>query len=207
VNAVTDVEWLRGTDPLPMLAYLLDAGAASDRKLRLFGAACSRRVWVSLDATAQAAVEVAEAFAEGVASDGELRAARLACRSAGGGAAWYAAATRAAVAARNAALSAQSGARTPAEPAAQADLLRDLFGPGRATPLLSPPPTAVLSLARRAYDERQLPEGTLLPTHLGALADALEALGCADAFLLAHIRSPGPHVRGCFALDALLDRT
>jgi hypothetical protein len=38
---------------------------------------------------------------------------------------------------------------------------------------------------------------------LAVLADALEEAGCADALLLAHLRSPGPHVRGCFALDAV----
>jgi len=33
------------------------------------------------------------------------------------------------------------------------------------------------------------------------LADALEDAGCADADLLEHLRSPGPDVRGCWALD------
>jgi hypothetical protein len=30
--------------------------------------------------------------------------------------------------------------------------------------------------------------------------------GCTDAELLAHLRSPGPHVRGCHAIEALLGR-
>lgn len=33
---------------------------------------------------------------------------------------------------------------------------------------------------------------------------ALEEAGLADAEVLAHLRSGGPHVRGCFALDAVL---
>lgn len=37
------------------------------------------------------------------------------------------------------------------------------------------------------------------------LADALEDAGCTDEFLLAHCRAaPDPHVRGCWALDAIL---
>jgi hypothetical protein len=41
-----------------------------------------------------------------------------------------------------------------------------------------------------------LPEGTLDPTRLAALADAIEDAGCTDADLLGHLRGPGPHVRG-----------
>jgi hypothetical protein len=37
------------------------------------------------------------------------------------------------------------------------------------------------------------------------LADALEqAAGCTDADILAHCRSEGPHVRGCWVADAVL---
>jgi hypothetical protein len=32
----------------------------------------------------------------------------------------------------------------------------------------------------------------------------LEDAGCADAEWLAHLRGPGPHVRGCRALGLLL---
>jgi hypothetical protein len=41
---------------------------------------------------------------------------------------------------------------------------------------------------------------------LAVLADALEEAGCADAGLLGHLRSRGPHVRGCWALDLILGR-
>jgi hypothetical protein len=41
---------------------------------------------------------------------------------------------------------------------------------------------------------------------LPVLADALEDAGCDRADLLAHLRGPGPHVRGCWALDLVLDR-
>jgi hypothetical protein len=41
---------------------------------------------------------------------------------------------------------------------------------------------------------------------LAVLADALEEVGCADEGILRHLRSDGPHVRGCFVVDAVLDR-
>ncbi|MGL4419725.1 MAG: hypothetical protein ACRCZF_03585 [Gemmataceae bacterium] len=41
---------------------------------------------------------------------------------------------------------------------------------------------------------------------LPILADALEDSGCADAEVLDHFRSPGPHLRGCWALDVVLQR-
>ena len=38
---------------------------------------------------------------------------------------------------------------------------------------------------------------------LPILADALEEAGCDDQRLLAHCRAEGPHVRGCWAVDAV----
>jgi hypothetical protein len=65
---------------------------------------------------------------------------------------------------------------------------------------------AVPSLAQAAYDAHTLPEGTLDPARLAVLADALEEAGCTEAVLLEHLRGPGPHVRGCWVLDLMLDR-
>jgi hypothetical protein len=62
----------------------------------------------------------------------------------------------------------------------------------------------VLSLAQAAYDNPILPPGHLDPERLAVLADALEDAGCSNPELLNHLRGPGPHVRGCFALDLLL---
>jgi hypothetical protein len=42
---------------------------------------------------------------------------------------------------------------------------------------------------------------------LAVLADALEDAGCTDAELLGHLRRPGPHVRGSWALDLITGRT
>jgi hypothetical protein len=93
----------------------------------------------------------------------------------------------------------------------QARLLRDIFGPGSFLPL----PTINLSwlswnggtvkhLAEAAYGERHLPSGHLDRGRLAVLADALTDAGCQDAELLEHLRGPGPHVRGCWAVDLLL---
>jgi hypothetical protein len=86
------------------------------------------------------------------------------------------------------------------------DLLRCIFpcpfrpiacDPGWLTP-------AVLSMTQTAYDERSLPAGTLDPCRFSVLADAVEEVGCTDADILSHLRSPGPHVRGCWPLDLIL---
>jgi hypothetical protein len=38
------------------------------------------------------------------------------------------------------------------------------------------------------------------------LADALEEAGCDSADVLSHCRGPGPHVRGCWVVDRVLDK-
>ncbi len=39
------------------------------------------------------------------------------------------------------------------------------------------------------------------------LADALEEAGCDNAEVLTHCREPGVHVRGCWVVDLVLDKT
>ncbi len=83
----------------------------------------------------------------------------------------------------------------------QKRLLDDLFGnvfqPVRFDPSWRTPTAVALVLA--AYRERRWED-------LPVLADALEEAGCADAELLAHLRGPGPHVRGCWAVDLVLGK-
>jgi hypothetical protein len=98
-----------------------------------------------------------------------------------------------------------------AEQSDQAALLRDLFGTPFRPVALDPSWLAweggtVVRLAQAAYDNRKLPEGHLEPDRLAVLADALEDAGCTHADLLGHLRSPGPHVRGCWAVDLLLGK-
>jgi hypothetical protein len=96
------------------------------------------------------------------------------------------------------------GARK-AEAGAMAALLRELIGDPFHPVVLDPTvrtPT-VQALAQSAYEERQMPSGELDPQRLVVLAAALEDAGAPGA-LPAHLREPGPHVRGCFAVDACL---
>jgi hypothetical protein len=99
------------------------------------------------------------------------------------------------------------------EAAAQPSLIRDLFGPLPFSEVYIAPSVlawnhgCVVKLAQAAYEERSLSDGTLDDVRLAVLADALEEAGVTDTLLLEHLRGPGPHVRGCFALDAILGRT
>lgn len=52
----------------------------------------------------------------------------------------------------------------------------------------------------------RIDDGCLNPERLGILADALEEVGCQQEEILSHLHSPGPHVRGCHAVDLLTGR-
>jgi hypothetical protein len=67
--------------------------------------------------------------------------------------------------------------------------------------------TTVTNLAHAAYDQRTLTTGTLDLARLAILADALEEAGCTNTDILNHLRGPDPHIRGCWALDALLGQS
>jgi hypothetical protein len=90
----------------------------------------------------------------------------------------------------------------------QCGLLRCIFGnPFR--PVSSDPACLtpqVVALAQAAYDQRELPAGTLDGARLAVLADALEEAGCTNADLLDRLRGPGPHVRGYWVVDLLLGK-
>jgi hypothetical protein len=58
---------------------------------------------------------------------------------------------------------------------------------------------AVRRIAETINDEGDFERVTVL-------ADALEDAGCTDERILAHLRDPGPHVRGCWVVDLLLDK-
>jgi hypothetical protein len=209
---MTEEQWLTCTDPRPML---FPHPGHSGRKLRLFTAACYRQAaeFYPDHPAFDAAAEAVEGYAEGRIGRADLVAAFLAHRHLFPGvenlrldrsevhyAAWMAdwAAGQARL----------SGAWAGEVEAGQADLLRDVVGnpcrPVTVSPAWRTP--QVVALAQAAYDQRELPAGTLDVVRLAVLADALEDAGCDQADLLAHLRGPGPHVRGCWAVDLILGK-
>ena len=73
---MNEEEWLACTDPTPLLLFLRDK--AGERILRLFAAACCRRIWHLLQREEKRAiVEIAERHADGFASHDELLTAYL----------------------------------------------------------------------------------------------------------------------------------
>src|SRR5262249_51221506 len=71
----TEADWLASTDPMPMLEFLRTQRTATERKLRLFAAACCRRVWDWLGEKSRRAIEVLELHLDGVASADKLHLA------------------------------------------------------------------------------------------------------------------------------------
>ena len=201
-----------------MLAFL--RGKVSDRRLRLFAVACCRRVsHVNTHPGAGPAVEAAERFADGQITEQErLQAWRgVNAKRYGDLTTWSAVfgavKKQAFPAARHA--SSRAGYDMAAglhgdewrrvwegEKQIQASLVRCIAGnPFRPTPF-NPAwrASTVLGLASAIYAERAF-------DRLPILADALEDAGCDQPDLLAHLRSDGPHVRGCWAVDLILGKS
>jgi hypothetical protein len=96
---------------------------------------------------------------------------------------------------------------TKAEQAEQCRLLRCIIGnPFRAMPTvpaaaLARNESCVVKLAASIYQDRNFSQ-----QRMGVLADALEEAGVTGEEVLAHLRSPGPHCRGCWAVDLVLGK-
>jgi hypothetical protein len=217
---MTEGEWMECDDPQVMLSFLQEAGQLSDRKLRLFAVACCRRIeYLLSDERTRRAMDLAELYADGMASEVDLAEAdaeawnarsqawdeqvdsnrHADAAGAGEMAAWPAARDAAYLVAE---LSARVAATSDMRPY-QCGLLRDLFGnPFRPPPPLSPSclTPEVTSLATTIYESRSF-------DRLRELADALAAAGCTEAEVLAHLRSKGPHGRGCWVVDLLLRKS
>jgi len=177
-DLLTERDWLTCADSISMLRFL--QGKISERKSRLFDCAACRRVWHTLDEESRRAVDVWDRHAEGLATTDEVGKAIVGwCDP--GDLAWSAA--------------------IEGDEAAQAVLLREIVGnPFRPVPLdPSWLTSTVQNLAAAIYEERAF-------DRLPILADALEDAGCANQDLLHHCRQAGEHVRGCWAVDILLDK-
>lgn len=147
---------------------------------------------------------------EGSPSERAMAAARFQA-AAGVAALGWPASSAASAAAGDTALAVKAWAKSAgrsARPMAQRErgvqvaLLRDIVGnPFRP---VAPDPnwrtSTVVALATTIYEGRTF---ELMPI----LADALSDAGCDNDDLLGHLRGPGPHVRGCWGLDLVLDKT
>jgi hypothetical protein len=217
---VNEAEWLSCAEPTAMLESL--AGKVSSRKLRLFACAGSRAVWHQLsDERCRKAAEAAERFADGERTKRELANIRVAADQAQYEA-WSASRSTKQEALWITTLWPYWASFDPVETdyflrnrladgllekPAQAALLREVLGNPFPAVVADPSWSSkeVRSLAEAAYRERSLPSGALDPVRLSVLADALEDAG-AEGALVGHLRSRGPHVRGCFAVDCVLGK-
>jgi len=209
--------WTLCREPGPMLECLRGKrfqGAISERKIRLFGMACCRRIKSLLAAECgQHALEVGERLAEGVVSHEERAAA---CRAVAALLQSLPTDTPASVQAAYEAVWFVAGAsswngkdasewalvardRESDELTHQADLLRcifdNLFRPVHVDQQWLT--STVVELARGVYAERAF-------DRLPVLADALQDAGCEDVGVLTHCRGAGPHDRGCWVVDLVL---
>ena len=209
---MTEAEWLTCIDPRTMLEFL--RGKASDRKLRLFACACCRRVpCVARDSGSRRVLEAAERFSDGLISVDELEgtqnyecdedpaldAAAIPCNAER---AAYVAYCLVGDGGTNQRGTPDFWVRANAERASQANLLREIVGnpfcPATITSAIRAwNDGTIVKLARVIYEE-------LAFDRFPVLADALEDAGCNDNVILEHLRGPGAHARGCFALDAIL---
>jgi hypothetical protein len=216
---MTEAEWLACAEPKLMVVFL--RGKASDRKSRLLACACCRRIQSVLRGKRNRQIlEANEDYADGVLSRAEMDELRgrwyvfdypFPLRGTGKYVLANATMTHGTHlncelnrADETAIRAAEASRRREAERTIQAGLIREIFGnpfrpltlcPGWRTP-------TVLALAGSLYENRFAD-----PHALPVLADALEDAGCDNAELLSHLRGPGPHVRGCWALDVLLGKS
>src|SRR5262245_47176460 len=209
---MTEVEWLGARDPDTLLTML--PPPVSDRKLRLFVAAAHRHLWHLLTDLERRVPTAAEQFLEGKITRDQFDAAYR-------GNGLFPGEDRAPLPAEYPVERAlgeveyitedAGGADLDSVVAAQAQLVRDILGNpprpvGCAPAWRTGEGGEVMRLAEAIYEGRRLPDGTLEPGRLAALADALERAGCTNEDLLSHLRTPGPHVLGCWAIDLVLGR-
>lgn len=221
-----EADWLNCNDPVPMIQAILPI--ASDRKLRLFVAACARRLWDLLEdsRSCRMAVEVAELYADSTASIEELNKAHETCVHYAGSfgfshlpaAASYAdlrslvpevpSMVIAAIAEieefpdTHTNLEAMRSERATNERSAQCEFLRDIFSSPFADSVQfgwSERHGEIRALAEQMYNLRRF-DGMPL------VAEKLRDAGYADDRILTHCRQVGSHVRGCWVVDQILGK-
>jgi hypothetical protein len=206
----TERWWLKSYDYTTMMQFM--GVHLSRRKRLLFGCATARLVWdFVVQPCNRKAVLTSEAYADGQATLAELATAwhDLAWEAAMYSE-WHIDALTAGLAYSEATRQDRdrfSGLdRSPFEVSRMqwSDALRDIAGNPFHEYALHPDwldanDRIAAALAETAYDERAFES-------LPILADALEDAGCDIAAVLDHLRGPGPHFRGCWALDLILGK-
>jgi hypothetical protein len=201
----TEQDWLSHTDPFLLLQFA--RSHVSDRKLWLFCYACARRILERvLDGVEQGERRVGSSTKWARSAFAAARRLEEVPHFLNGGSeneSWSGGRLRL-IDVAAAVWGPENGGVEQADVDAQMALLRDVVGnPFR--PVTIPDAVqawdggAVVKLAQAIHDGRTFAD-------LPVLADALEDAGCSDDAILSHLRSAGPHVRGCWALDALLGR-
>jgi len=193
---MNEVAWDACEDPRKMLEWV--RRRASDRKFRLF--ACAYWRWDDKTVPSEPGMAGALEFAESWAETGD--------RPQGyppGFRGWHPLLARNGFDAASWTVRGSSvGGREwigPREQEQHLVWLREVFGnPFRPIRVdlgwLTEP---AVRLARWAYDVRDF-------ELLSVVADALEDAGCTDPEMLGHLRGPGPHGIGCWALDVILGK-
>jgi hypothetical protein len=232
-RALTDDEWSsRRHAPFEMLAHSpLPPG---QRKSRLLAVAFCRRVWhLFRDDRLRRAVEVAERYADGLATEGELAAARETVEAASGpqGGDWRTLGTAAfdttavepwagdaaGAAATNVGLAAAGLAERPdpSDGAAWSAYCDGESGEEAVQCDLvrdvfgNPFRPVTFDPRWRSADALALAQGIYAERafdRLPILADALEEAGCTEKAVLDHCRRSAVHVRGCWVVDLVLGK-
>jgi hypothetical protein len=214
-EAEWSVWWLACDDPKHMVERI--GTHASERRLRLFACACCYRVYSEEQNVDElSSVEVAERFADGLATAEELQLAEedMDCGDYRYSPADYVCSRDiGAVVGTPAAASGlveYNAARRQTEPSlverlervAQSHLVRDIFGnPFRPMPAIDRKwlTSTVVALAKGMYESRDFGA-------MPILADALQDAGCDSDDILDHCRGDGPHARGCWVVDLILGK-
>jgi hypothetical protein len=229
---MTPDEWKACEDPSAMLDLVGDR--ATDRKLRLFLIACCRRIWPMLaDERSRTAVEVAQQFADGIATPTELAAAHEATKAA--------LADKAPGAPANATAPHLQPARKVGYDRNRPVMLDVREGASRAVSCVANNrlPDATHTWAETVRDERSFqasvlrdifgypypfvgfdpawrtPQAVELATEIYTkplfnrmfeLGNLLQDAGCSETIILSHCRTRAMHFRGCWLVDLVLGK-
>jgi hypothetical protein len=215
---MTEPEWLACEDTAPMLAFV--GVVAHARKQRLFFCALCRNAWhLLVESSSREAIEVAERYADGQATEDERATANYYAEACvlpqPPEFAQRAAAYLAEYATNKHILSLEEEGAFGFHPycewyfkhiaavrAPAAQLVREIFGNPFRPVSFNPAwrtDTAV-AVARQMYDAREFGA-------MPILADALQDAGCDSEEVLSHCRDANAvHVRGCWVCDLVLGK-